>query len=182
MTRIPTIETKEQVAPEGRAAYDLIVKSRGAIRGPFAVLLHSPEFAARASELGAYVRFESKFPTREKEVVILAAAREVDCRFEWGAHVEMARKAGVREEAIAAIRDRWAPKGLTPDEALLVAYVQQLLRVHRVDEPTFRAMQERFGLELLVELTGAIGYYALLACALNAFDVTPEPGAELLPV
>ena len=42
-------------------------------------------------------------------------------------------------------------------------------------------MQERFGLELLVELTGAIGYYALLACALNAFDVTPEPGAELLP-
>ena len=182
MTRIPTIETREQMAPEGRVAYDLIVKSRGGVRGPFAVLLHSPEFAARASELGAYVRFESKFPTREKEVVILAAAREMDCRFEWAAHVEMARKAGVREEAIAAIRERRAPKGLTHDEALLFAYVQQLVRFHRVDEPTFRAMQERFGLPLLVELTGAIGYYALLACALNAFDVTPEPGADLLPV
>ena len=181
MARIPTIQKREELAPAERAIYDRIVQSRGEVRGPFTVLLHSPELAGRTAELGAYVRFQSRLPVKDKELMVLTVAREMDCRFEWAAHSVMAKKAGVREEAISAIRDRLAPQGLTPDEAPVVLYVQQLLRAHRVEEATFRALRERFGVELLVELTGAVGYYAMLACTLNAFDVAPEPGADLLP-
>lgn len=181
MARIPTIQKREELAPAERAIYDRIVQSRGEVRGPFPVLLQSPEVAGRIAELGAYVRFESPVPATVKELMILAVAREMDCQFEWAAHSVLAKKAGVREEAIRAIRDRRAPQGLTAEEAPVVAYAQQLLRTHRVDEPTFQAMRERLGVKLLVELTGAVGYYAMLACTLNAFDVAPEPGADLLP-
>jgi hypothetical protein len=34
----------------------------------------------------------------------------------------------------------------------------------------------------VVELTATIGYYAMLACTLNAFDVRPDPGEEALDV
>ena len=182
MARIPLIEKKDDLPADHHAAWDLIAQSRGRVAGPFGVLLHSPEAAKRAAHLGAYLRFESALSGVHRELAILATARAMDCRYEWAAHVPLAKKAGVRAEAIAAIRDRRAPSGLAADEAQIVAYVSQLLRDHRVDEPTFAAMRERFGTQGLVELTTTAGYYAMIACALNAFDLAPEPGADLLPV
>jgi hypothetical protein len=44
------------------------------------------------------------------------------------------------------------------------------------------ALQTRFGLEGVVDLTATIGYYAMIACALNAFAVEPSPGEPPLPV
>lgn len=181
MTRIPAIEQKEQLAPEHHAVYDRIGRSRGKVAGPFTVLLHSPEVAGRTADLGAYIRFESKLTPQDRELAVITAARELDCRYEWAAHVREARRAGVREDAIAAIRDRRAPAGLTAEEAQLVNYVQQILRTYRVDESTFNAMRERFGVQVLVELTATVGYYGMLACTLNAFELAPAPGDDLLP-
>ena len=151
------------------------------MQGPFTVLLHSPEVAGRIAHLGAYVRFESQLDPALSELAIITAAREMDCRYAWGAHVAQAKRAGVREEAIAAIRSHQAPAGLTPEEAQVVTFVQQTLRAHRVDQTTFQAMRDRLGLPGLVELTATIGYYGLLACSLNTFEVEPNPGADLLP-
>ena len=49
----------------------------------------------------------------------------------------LARKAGTREEAIVAVRDRRDLSGLQPDEQAIVSYVRQLLRKNRVDQPVF---------------------------------------------
>ncbi len=182
MARIPLIAAPEQVPADARQVWDRIAASRGRVAGPFAVLLHSPEVAGRTADLGAYVRFASRLDPRDRELAVLAVARELDCRFEWAAHVPEARRAGVREEVIAALRDRRAPAGLTADEAAIVDCVRQLFRAHRVDEATFAALHRRLGVERLVELTATVGYYGMLACTLNAFDVAPDPGADLLPV
>ena len=181
MARVPLITKKDELPAEHHAAFDLITQSRGRVAGPFAVLLHSPEVARRIAHLGAYIRFESALSGEQRELAILATARAMDCRYEWAAHVPLAKKAGVRGEAIAAIRERRAPAGLTPAEAEIVQYVTALLRAHRVDDAAYRAMRERFGERALVELTATTGYYSMIACALNAFDVQPEPGADILP-
>lgn len=180
MTRIPTIEREEELASEHRRVWDLIARSRGKVTGPFTVLLHSPEIARRTAELGAYIRFESTLAPRDRELAIIAVARTFACQYEWAAHVVEARRAGVRGEAIAAIRDGKAPAGLTSEEAQVVSYVRQVLHEHRVDEPTFAALRDRLGIPGVVELTAAVGYYAMLACTLNAFDVTPASDADVL--
>ena len=77
MPRIPAISGREELAPEHRAVWDAIQGSRGQVRGPFAMLLHSPELAGRVAHLGAYVRFEGVLDPRTKEVVVLATAREL---------------------------------------------------------------------------------------------------------
>ena len=87
----------------------------------------------------------------------------------------------IRELAILTPAFR-APAGLTDDEAQIVGYVSQLLASHRVDEETYRALEARFGVRALVELTATAGYYGMIACTLNAFDVTPGPADERLPV
>ncbi len=181
MARIPTITQKSELPAEHHAAFDLITQSRGQVAGPFSVLLHSPEAARRVAHLGAYFRFESALSGEHRELAILATARAMDCAYEWAAHVPLARKAGVRGEAIAAIRDRRAPDGLTEAEADVVGFVTALLHAHRVEEPAFAAMRERFGTQALVELTATAGYYSMIACVLNAFALQPAAGADLLP-
>jgi 4-carboxymuconolactone decarboxylase len=117
----------------------------------------------------------------DRELVILSVARHFDCHFEWAYHVREARKAGLSAETIAAIRER-APAGLADDDAEIVRYVSQLLHAHRAEDRTVLALRARLGVQGLVELTATIGYYAMLACTLNAFEVRPEAGEEELDV
>ena len=100
----------------------------------------------------------------------------------WAAHVVLARKAGTREEAIVAVRDRKDVGGLAPDERAIVSYVRQPLRTNRVDQPVFDALKERYGVSWMVELTGLIGHYGSVSGILNAFEMAPPADAEQLPV
>jgi hypothetical protein len=43
-------------------------------------------------------------------------------------------------------------------------------------------MRKRFGDDEFIQLTGAIGYYALLAMTMNACELAPAAGAEVLRV
>src|SRR2546428_7921946 len=91
-------------------------------------------------------------------------------------------KAGVRLEATRGIGGRQAPAGPTPAEAEIVAYATELLGGHRVGGGLFEGLRKRLGARGMVELTATVGYYAMIASTLNAFEVEPEPGADHLPV
>ena len=43
-------------------------------------------------------------------------------------------------------------------------------------------MRKRFGDDEFIQLTGAIGYYALLSMTVNACELEPAQGAEVLKV
>jgi 4-carboxymuconolactone decarboxylase len=137
--------------------------------------------ARRIAHTGEYVRRGSPLPADVRELATIATARELDCLYEWNAHEGGARREGVREEAIAAIRDRAAPEVLTSDERLVVTFVQELIRNKRVQEATFQAALQRFGIQQLVDLAATVGQYCMLACVLNAFEVVPDT-EPLLPV
>jgi 4-carboxymuconolactone decarboxylase len=178
MARIATIQKKEDLAPEHQPIYDSIAASRGVVGGPFLGLLHSPELAQRTAHLGSYVRFESSLDHKLIELTALAAARELDCKHEWIAHVNHAQKAGIPIETIRAIHEKKGPENFSSEDAQVISYVQELLRTHRASEATFQALYGWLGERGLVELTATIGYYAMVACTLNAFDLVTATGAE----
>ena len=178
MARIATIQKKEDLAPEHQPIYDSIAASRGVVGGPFPGLLHSPELAQRTAHLGSYIRFESSLDHKLIELTALAAARELDCKHEWIAHVNHAQKAGIPIETIQAIHQKKGPEHFSSEDAQVISYVQELLRTHRASEATFQALYGRLGERGLVELTATIGYYAMVACTLNAFDLVTATGAE----
>ena len=180
MARIATIDKKEDLAPEDRSIYETIAQSRGAVKGPFVALLHSPELASRTAHLGRYLRFEGVLEKRVVELATLAAARELKCKHEWAAHIIYAQDAGVPLETIRAIHQRKGMENFSSEDAQVISYVQEVLRSRRASEPTFQALYARFGERGLVELTATIGYYAMLACVLNGFDlVTTDPPEDL---
>lgn len=182
MPRVTPITTKEQVAPEHRPVFDAVAEGRGSVRGPFSIMMYSPQMCDRVLNTSTFLRFQSSVKPREGELAIIATAREKDCPFVWAAHVTLARKAGTREEAIGVVRDRKDASGLAPDERAIVSYVRQLLRNNRVDQAVFDALKDRYGVPWVVELTGIIGHYGLVTGLLNAFEMAPPPDAEQLPV
>jgi 4-carboxymuconolactone decarboxylase len=181
MARLPSVTSREQVAAKDHAVFDSIVASRGAVQGPFTMFLHSPEVAERVAHLGAYVRFEGSLDMRVRVLAAMTAAREFEAIYVWGAQTGGARRQGVSEETIAAIRDNHS-RGVPPEDAQIIDFTRALLRRHRVDDGMFKAMQSRFGNDELVQLTTAIGYYSLLAMTVNAAELEPAPGAEVLKV
>lgn len=180
MARIPLIDRKESLAPEHHNIYDAIAQSRGYVRGPFAALLHSPQIAGRTAHLGSYIRFESQLERQVLELAALVTARELDCKHEWAAHVAHAEKAGIPMETIRAIHQRRGAETFSFEDAQIVSCARELLHGHRLSEATFQALYSRLGERGLVELVATIGYYAMLACTLNAFDVySVTPPEEL---
>jgi 4-carboxymuconolactone decarboxylase len=99
----------------------------------------------------------------------------------WGAQTGGARRQGVPEATIAAIRDNNS-RGVPAEDAQIIDFTRALLRKHRVDDATFKAMQARFGNDQLVQLTTAIGYYSLLCMTVNACELEAAPNAEVLKV
>ena len=181
MARLPPITAKDQVPAKDHAVFDSIVASRGAVQGPFTMFLHSPEVAGRVADLGAYVRFEGSLDMRVRVLAAMVAAREFEAMYVWGAQTGGARRLGVPEETITAIRDNHS-RGVPPEDAQIIEFTRALLRRHRVDEASFKAMQTRFGNDELVQLTTAIGYYSLLSMTVNACELEPAVGAEVLKV
>src|SRR5207248_6949682 len=177
MARLPSITSKDQVAAKDRETFDSIVASRGAVQGPFTMFLHSPEIAGRVAHLGAYVRFEGSLDMRVRVLAAMTVAREFEAAYVWGAQTGGARRQGVPESTITAIREKHT-RGVPPEDAQIIDFTRQLLQKHRVDDATFKAIQARFGNDGLLELTGAIGYYSMLAMTVNACELEAAPGAE----
>ena len=180
MARIATIDKKEDLAPEDQKVYEAIAQSRGAVGGPWRALLYSPEMAQRTMHLGSYVRFESTLDHKLLEFAALVSARELDCKHEWAAHVNHAQKAGISMETIRAVHQKKGVETFSAEDAQIVSFVREMIHKHRVSEATFQAVYGRLGEKEMVELTATIGYYAMLACTLNTFDVyTVTPPEDL---
>jgi 4-carboxymuconolactone decarboxylase len=180
MARLIPITGKDQVAPDAHPVVDAIVKSRGALQGPFSLFLYAPDLAGRVAHLGAYVRFEGSLDMRVRVLAAMVVAREFDAVYVWGAQSGSARRQGVPESTIAAIRERHT-RGVPAEDAQIIEFTRRLLQRHRVDDDTFQALRRRLGESGLIELTGCIGYYAMLAMTVNACELAAAAGAEILP-
>ena len=177
MARLPNLE-KEQLRPEDHQFYESIADSRGSVRGPYGVLLHSPDLAARVAHTGTYVRFNFDMSEALKETIIITTAREIRSQYEFSAHARLARQAGVSDETIKAIANGSAPAGLSGDEGLLVKYVKELVQNHKISDQTFNAVKDKFGTQRSVEITGLVGHYLLVGQILLAFEVDLPDGVE----
>jgi 4-carboxymuconolactone decarboxylase len=181
MARLQPITSKEQVPAKDHTIVDAIAQSRGAIQGPFTMFLHCPELAGRVAHLGAFVRFEGSLDMRARVLAAMTVAREFEAVYVWGAQTGGARRQGVPEATITAIRENHS-RGIPPEDAEIVDFTRQLLRKHRADEASASALRKRFGDQGFIELTGAIGYYGMLAMTVNACELEAAPGAEVLQV
>ena len=175
MSRLPVLQLEDLTAEQKRI-YDEIASVRhGVVRGPFPIWLRNPELADRANQFGNALRMHGKLETRLFELMVLIVARHWSAQYEWFAHAKAALSAGLSPEIIEAIQNSRRPESMREDEQLVYEIVTELVDTRTLSQPSYDRALAALGLDLLIELITAAGFYTMIAMVLNAFDA-PVPG------
>ena len=178
--RLPPLTEEQMTAEQRAAAAEISSGPRGAVIGPFAPLLRSPELMTRLQKVGEYLRFESPLDRRLFEMTILWVARWWDQQFEWTFHHPLALEAGLDPAVADAIAENRRPDGMDAAAAAVWDLLDELYRTRRVSDATYARAVAELGEVGVVEVVATAGYYTTLATVMNTAR-TPAPGGPLLP-
>jgi 4-carboxymuconolactone decarboxylase len=148
------------------------------LAGPFNAWLHSPVVGLKAADLGEELRFRSALTPRQREIAILVVGAHWKAEFEFWAHAEEARKAGLGDDVIAAVRDGRTPELADRSEAIVAAVSAELVASGGIADETYAVAVDELGPEALVDLVLLVGYYCMVSLTLNAFRVGLPPGID----
>lgn len=169
--------------PQPTELVDAIRARRGgALLNLDRALLWSEPLARGWNTYMGAVRTELRFDRRLRELAICTVALLTGAQYEYRHHAPDFLAAGgsaaeldalarvVARDARAEARDA----ALGEVEQLVIRYAAQMTLDVRVDDGLLAALQDRFDTPELVELTGAIAAYNMVARFLVALGVTPE--------
>lgn len=167
----------DELDPEQKRMYDIIAGTRkSGLGGPFSVLVRVPHVAEPANGLHNAFRLSGKLDRRIFELLILIVARQHTAEFAWVVHEALALRAGLDPAVIAAVRERRMPDFKHADERLTYDLVTQLLQTSRLNDSAYQRGVAALGVDLLIELTSAVGFYTLVCLVLNTFEVPAADG------
>ena len=148
-------------------------------------LLHNPKIASLAMEMGIAIVEAGRrgkdhgkgYTDAERELIdqVLFAAWSVDII--QGAHFRDALAAGVRLEAIEALRAH-RDDLLTPDELEIARYARQVVS-GTVDDATYAPIARRFGTRGAVEFTAAILWIQWSVRMMQAMNISGTTKAQV---
>jgi alkylhydroperoxidase family enzyme len=162
---------------QGRQDFPL-TDDEGRLNGPFNAMLTSPDVGTALQELGASIRYRSRFTARAREIAILELAALRRCDFEWYAHARIGKQSGLTDDELAALHDGSPVPTFDEAETLVRDLVRTLVRERDLDEETFVAARDALGAGTLMELIALVGYYDLLALSLCVWRTPLPAGLE----
>ena len=171
MARVPYVDP-EKLPEEYREL--VISKLQGKPVNVYAALGNNPEVLSGTRAFLSSLWASSGLSERERELVILLAAAESGCRYEWHQHVSIGRDAGVDDAEMAAIADGEFD-GFAGDEALLLRYAAAVID-HGVDDALHDAFVDAYDESTAVGTASLASGYVSLAGVLDALDVGLEDG------
>jgi 4-carboxymuconolactone decarboxylase len=177
--RLPLFDRSTATNEQAAVLDEILSGPRGNLDGPFLSWVYSPEFAQRAQRLGAFCRYDTGLPLRLSELAILVTAAHWRSQAEWHIHHPIALQAGVPAHVAGSLRCNETPVFDDPDDRLIYDFATQLNETRRVSNETYEQALNRFGHVVMVNLTGLLGYYTLVAMTLNVFETRAALQVEL---
>jgi alkylhydroperoxidase family enzyme len=136
----------------------------------YRALGNQPGLAAAWTEFANAVRHQSRTPRALREIMILRTAQIAHSEYEWAQHLDMARKAGVREAQIAALADWRASKEFDPRERAALALTEGVM-AGRVSDALHAEAARHFSHAEYVELSMTAAFYAMVSRMIDALGV-----------
>lgn len=175
MTRIDILK-REDMNEEQGAVYDEAEAIGAPLGGPYWAYIRVPELMRTARQVSDALRAPG-LSGRERQIAVLCAIRHWDAEFPWAVQVRGSLKAGLDQDIIDAINAGETPELTDPREKAVHDLATELLANHGMSDATYKAAEAALGLEHLVAIVGTVGYFSMVSCTANAFDVTPPEEA-----
>jgi 4-carboxymuconolactone decarboxylase len=182
--RFPQLKVEDTSGDQRALAERMLKETRTGLRGPWNVMLRSPEMSEGLLGLYNYFRWKTTLPHPVMELAILTTAREWSAQFEWFSHYPIAIKAGVPPELLATLRVGKRPENMQPEEAVTHDFTVELCRKHVVSDTTFQKAKALLGEKNVVDLTSLVGTYISIGALLNVAEVktaAAKDAPEYLP-
>ncbi len=176
MARIPYVE-RDAAPPEAKELYDTFARQFNLQDVPNVVkaLSNSPKLATRVFPLGDYFMHESPLDPRLRELAVLTLMDRLHCQYGFVRHIPLAERTGISRAQIDQLGSYQTSALFSEDDKRIIQYAEDLTLKGQVDDTLFRQVKERIGQQNIVDLTGAIAFWNMMARNLNALQVDVEP-------
>jgi AhpD family alkylhydroperoxidase len=164
--------------PPDPATVDLLAGRRGGeLSALDRLLLHSPPVAEGWNAMFGALRSRCGLAADLRELAILRVAVLNDAPFEWVSHEPAARRAGLTDGQLAALRRPDALDGpWSPAQAAALAFTDASTRDVAVPDAVFDAVRAHLDDREVVELAATVAGYAMVSRFLVALRVPPPDG------
>jgi len=176
----PRIEALDdaELSAEARALCDKVRAGAGA--GPAAVvpeymrtMVKHPALFQIQMEAGA-VFFNGRIPKREREIAVLRVGWLCGAPYEWGQHVEIAKRYGISSEEIERATVGSTAPGWSRHEAAILRAVEELIGNKAISGATWDVLAESWDEQQLLEFPAMVGQYVAVAFIQNSIRTRME--------
>jgi len=148
--------------------------------GPLAVfmtLANNPKLLKRFTVLAGFFALKGELSARQRELVTLRVAWRVGCEYEWGQHVLIARRCGLPDQDIHAVRSTSVEAtGFAESEQALLTATDELLDDCNISDSGWLGIRRTLSESQTLEFIMLVGLYRMLAGMLNAVGVERDAG------
>lgn len=125
-------------------------------------------------EMGT-VLFTGLIPPRERELAVLRVGWLCRAPYEWGQHVEIARRVGLSGDEIARVRQGSAAPGWSGHDAAILRGVEELIEDRALSDRTWDTLCAIWDEAMMIEFTMMVGQYVATAMVQNSLRTPLEP-------
>jgi 4-carboxymuconolactone decarboxylase len=124
---------------------------------------------------------KNPLPAREREILALRTAWRVKSGYEWSRHVLFARRAGLRDEEMQALKRPLAQGGWSARDAALIETADVLVKDFFVPDDIWNKLAAQFDERQCMDAIFVVGHFVLLAMFLNTAGVPIDKDVTLDP-
>lgn len=118
---------------------------------------------------------------RERELAILRVGWNYQASYEWGHHVDIARRIGMAQEDIQAVQQPVAPGHLSDHECRILQAVDDIKATGEIAPATWQGLKQQYSDQQMLDLLFTVGQYTMVCVALKSIKVQLEEGFTGLP-
>jgi AhpD family alkylhydroperoxidase len=115
-----------------------------------------------------------QLPRADTELIILRTAHNCRSEYEWQAHQQLARAAGLTPRQIEQVRHGAAGESFSADQQLLLPATDELHADRTLSDAVWAQLSARYDDARMIELCMLVGHYEMLAMTLNSLGVQPD--------
>jgi alkylhydroperoxidase family enzyme len=169
----------EEVSGAARELIDRVRASAGAAAATeipeyFRTMVKHPEIFRCQLELGTVI-FKGRLSPRERELAVLRVGWLLRAPYEWGEHVDIAKRYGVSAEEVARVTQGSSAPGWSEHDAAILKGVEELLSEQMISDATWATLARSWDEAQLIEFPMMVGQYVATAYVQNSLRMRLAP-------
>jgi alkylhydroperoxidase family enzyme len=166
----------EEFSEEARAmVYNMRAAFKATLDVPipeyFGLMLRHPGLFRCQIDTGIQLVTKGAIGRREQELAILRVGWLCRAPYEWGEHVDIAKRYGISAEEIERVTQGSAAPGWSDHDRAILRGVEELLGNQSLSDDTWNALSRSWNEQQLLEFPALVGQYFQVALLQNSLRV-----------